>query len=191
MTRLLSRSVSLSLCVHMHTLNHSLSLSLCMCVCVRVCVSMHTLYLYLALAFALSPPPPSLSRTLSLYASTCTLGAHPIPPPTLQPPTTPPRSNPAARLTIHSAPRLLFLRLAFLFLYPLTPLSLPSLHPFPLSPFTPLEKKSGDRLKTTDTTPRVIFLPRYADLLLTQPLLLATIGLMSKADTSVMVSLVG
>ena len=47
------------------------------------------------------------------------------------------------------------------------------------------------RLKTTDTTPRVIFLPRYADLLLTQPLLLATIGLMSKADTSVLVSLVG
>jgi len=49
----------------------------------------------------------------------------------------------------------------------------------------------GVELKTTDTTPRVIFLPRYADLLLTQPLLLATIGLMSKADTSVMVSLVG
>jgi len=47
------------------------------------------------------------------------------------------------------------------------------------------------RLKTTDTTPRVIFLPRYVDLLLTQPLLLATIGVMSKADTSVMVSLVG
>jgi bacteriorhodopsin len=49
----------------------------------------------------------------------------------------------------------------------------------------------GVELKTTDTTPRVIFLPRYADLLLTQPLLLATIGLMSKADTSVLVSLVG
>jgi bacteriorhodopsin len=47
------------------------------------------------------------------------------------------------------------------------------------------------RLKTTDTTPRVIFLPRYADLLLTQPLLLATLGVISKADTSVLVSLVG
>jgi bacteriorhodopsin len=47
------------------------------------------------------------------------------------------------------------------------------------------------RLKTTDTTPRVIFLPRYVDLLLTQPLILATIGVLSKADTSVLVSLVG
>jgi bacteriorhodopsin len=70
-------------------------------------------------------------------------------------------------------------------------LALPSRHRLPLSPFTLFKNKSGDRLKTTDTTPRVIFLPRYADLLLTQPLLLATIGLMSKADTSVMVSLVG
>jgi len=49
----------------------------------------------------------------------------------------------------------------------------------------------GVELKTTDTTPRVIFLPRYADLLLTQPLLLATLGVISKADTSVLVSLVG
>jgi len=49
----------------------------------------------------------------------------------------------------------------------------------------------GVELKTTDTTPRVIFLPRYVDLLLTQPLLLATIGVLSKADTSVLVSLVG
>jgi len=49
----------------------------------------------------------------------------------------------------------------------------------------------GVELKTTDTTPRVIFLPRYADLLMTQPLLLATIGIMGKADTSVMVSLIG
>merc|ERR1719409_1396657 len=49
----------------------------------------------------------------------------------------------------------------------------------------------GVELKTTDVTPRVIFLPRYVDLLLTQPLLLTTISLISKADTSVLVSLVG
>jgi len=49
----------------------------------------------------------------------------------------------------------------------------------------------GVELKTTDVTPRVIFLPRYASLLLTQPLLLATIAILNKADTSVMVSLVG
>jgi len=49
----------------------------------------------------------------------------------------------------------------------------------------------GVELKTTDVTPRVIFLPRYVDLLLTQPLLLTTLSLISKADTSVLVSLVG
>merc|ERR1719261_115020 len=43
----------------------------------------------------------------------------------------------------------------------------------------------GVELKTTDVTPRVIFLPRYVDLLLTP------LSLISKADTSVLVSLVG
>ena len=79
---------------------------------------------------------------------------------------------------------------------------LPTLSRISLSPLsspllTPLHSLSLahligiSRLKTTDTTPRVIFLPRYVDLLLTQPLLLATIGVLSKADTSVLVSLVG
>mmetsp|Transcript_28170 Transcript_28170/g.91304 ORF Transcript_28170/g.91304 Transcript_28170/m.91304 type:complete len:280 (-) Transcript_28170:1355-2194(-) len=49
----------------------------------------------------------------------------------------------------------------------------------------------GVELKTTDLSPRVIFLSRYVDALLTQPLILTTLCLINKADNSILVSLVG
>jgi len=49
----------------------------------------------------------------------------------------------------------------------------------------------GTEYKTTDTTPRVIFLPRYIDWLLTQPLILAALCQINKAEVSVLVSLIG
>jgi len=49
----------------------------------------------------------------------------------------------------------------------------------------------GVEYKTVDITPRVIFLTKYIDYLITQPLILTTLCLISKADNSVLVSLVG
>eukprot|EP00287_Rhodomonas_sp_CCMP768_P014384 CAMPEP_0196757262 /NCGR_PEP_ID=MMETSP1091-20130531/103575_1 /TAXON_ID=302021 /ORGANISM="Rhodomonas sp., Strain CCMP768" /LENGTH=271 /DNA_ID=CAMNT_0042106033 /DNA_START=748 /DNA_END=1563 /DNA_ORIENTATION=- len=49
----------------------------------------------------------------------------------------------------------------------------------------------GVEYKTTDTTPRVIFWARYLDWVITGPLILACLALLSKADTPTIISLCG
>jgi len=49
----------------------------------------------------------------------------------------------------------------------------------------------GVEYKTTDTTPRVIFWARYLDWIVTLPLILTNLALMSRSDTPTILSLVG
>jgi bacteriorhodopsin len=49
----------------------------------------------------------------------------------------------------------------------------------------------GVEYKTTDTTPRVIFWARYLDWVITLPLILTNLALMSRSDTPTILSLVG
>ncbi|EKX44849.1 hypothetical protein GUITHDRAFT_152884 [Guillardia theta CCMP2712] len=49
----------------------------------------------------------------------------------------------------------------------------------------------GVEYKTTDTTPRVIFWARYLDWVVTGPLILTDLALLSKSDTPTIISLVG
>jgi len=49
----------------------------------------------------------------------------------------------------------------------------------------------GVEYKTTDTTPRVIFWARYLDWIVTTPLILVDLALLSRADTPTIISLVG
>merc|ERR1719453_2432729 len=49
----------------------------------------------------------------------------------------------------------------------------------------------GVEYKTTDTTPRVIFWARYLDWIVTGPLILTDLALLSKADTPTIISMVG
>merc|ERR1711871_298743 len=49
----------------------------------------------------------------------------------------------------------------------------------------------GVEYKTTDTTPRVIFWAHYLDWVVTGPLILADLALLSRSDTPTIISLVG